>query len=78
MLEPFIPFSAERIWIQLGLDLHENGKSVHVQSWQTVGVMNLPPETKLGKVEPLFKKVESHQVEAQKRKLEVAVRNVEN
>jgi hypothetical protein len=40
--------------------------------------MILPPGTRLGKVEPLFKKVESHQVETQKKKLEVAVRNVEN
>jgi methionyl-tRNA synthetase len=78
MLEPFIPFSAERIWIQLGLDFDGNGKSVHAQSWESLGLMILPPGTRLGKVEPLFKKVESHQVETQKKKLEVAVRNVEN
>jgi methionyl-tRNA synthetase len=78
MLEPFIPFSAERIWIQLGLDFDGDGKSVHAQSWESQGLMILPPGTRLGKVEPLFKKVESHQVETQKKKLEVAVRNVEN
>lgn len=78
MLEPFIPFSAERIWIQLGIDLDGNGKSVHRQSWESLGQMILHPGSKMGKVEPIFKKIESSQVQNQKRKLEVAVRSVKN
>jgi methionyl-tRNA synthetase len=78
MLEPFIPFSAERIWVQLGLGLDDGGKSVHLQSWDSAGLLFLQPGAKLGEVKPLFKKIESHQLETQKKKLEVSIRNVEN
>ncbi|HEY7109142.1 MAG TPA: methionine--tRNA ligase [Nitrososphaeraceae archaeon] len=77
MLEPIIPFSSERIWIQLGLGLKGSGKSVHLQTWDSAGLMVLQPGAELGEVEPLFKKIESSQVEIQKKKLEVSIQNIE-
>ena len=65
LLAPFIPFSCEKIWSQLGLQ-----GSVHEQSWQSAAEMNLvQPGHALGKVEPIFKKIEVKEIEEQKAKL---------
>ena len=65
LLAPFIPFSCEKIWSQLGLQ-----GSVHEQSWQSAAEMNMvQPGHTLGKVEPIFKKIEAKEIEEQKTKL---------
>jgi methionyl-tRNA synthetase len=65
LLAPFIPFSCEKIWSQLGLQ-----GSVHEQSWQSAAEMNLvQPGHALGKIEPIFKKIEAKEIEEQKAKL---------
>jgi methionyl-tRNA synthetase len=71
LLEPFIPFSAEKIWIQLKLD-----GSVHRQSWKSAkDISAIKPGHILGKVEPLFRKVESKEIEQWKNKLGKANNN---
>ncbi|MEO9296137.1 MAG: methionine--tRNA ligase [Nitrososphaera sp.] len=65
LLEPFIPFSCEKIWRQIGLL-----GSVHEQSWQSASELKVPPGHALGsKVEPLFKKIEAKEIEERKNRL---------
>lgn len=64
MLEPFIPFSCEKIWSQLGL-----GGSVHQQSWDSAKEQALAPGHSLGKVEPIFRKLEAKEIAEWKEKL---------
>jgi methionyl-tRNA synthetase len=54
LIEPFLPFTAERLWQQLNLE-----GSVHSQSFETVGKLELKPGHKIGAIEPLFKKFET-------------------
>jgi methionyl-tRNA synthetase len=66
LLEPFIPFSCERIWTQLKL----GGDSVHRQLWESAKDMRaIPTGHELGKVEPIFRKIEAKEVEQWKNKL---------
>jgi methionyl-tRNA synthetase len=65
MLEPFIPFSAEKIWSQLKL-----GGSVHDQKWESAkDAKAVSPGHELGKVEPIFRKIEAKEIEQWKNKL---------
>jgi methionyl-tRNA synthetase len=64
LLEPFIPFSVEKIWKQLGLQ-----DNIHEQRWNTIGEILLKPGDKLGDIEPIFKKVESDKIKEQINKL---------
>jgi methionyl-tRNA synthetase len=57
MLEPFIPFSSEKIWSQLGMT-----DSIHNQIWSTVGIFNMEPGKGLGKIEPIFGKIENSKI----------------
>lgn len=66
LLEPFIPFSSEKIWAQLNLQ-----GSVHGQSWQSAAELALPAGHQLGRVEPIFKKIEPKEIELQKARLGV-------
>jgi methionyl-tRNA synthetase len=68
MLEPFIPLSSERIWSQLGMDVSVAG-SIHEQQWKSVSQIRIPSGHTLGKVEPIFRKIESKDIETQKAKL---------
>jgi methionyl-tRNA synthetase len=65
LLEPFIPFSAEKIWDQLGL-----AGSVHNQAWESAAEMSIGPGHQLGKVEPIFRKIEAKEIEQWKEKLD--------
>jgi methionyl-tRNA synthetase len=78
MLEPFIPFAAERIWKQLGIGTNGNNSSVHIQSWKSIGELAVRPGSELGKVDPLFIKIKPQLITSQKKKLEVAVSNIKN
>jgi methionyl-tRNA synthetase len=64
LLAPFIPFSCEKMWRQLGLQ-----GSVHGQSWQSASELKVPPGHALGKVEPLFRKIEAKEIAERKAKL---------
>jgi methionyl-tRNA synthetase len=64
LLEPFIPFSAEKVWSQLNL-----GGSVHEQSWESAKDQNIAAGHQLGKIEPIFRKIEAKEIEQWKEKL---------
>jgi methionyl-tRNA synthetase len=65
LLEPFIPFSCEKIWAQLKLD-----GSVHQQAWESAkDIRAIPTGHELGKVEPIFRKIEAKEIEHWKNKL---------
>jgi methionyl-tRNA synthetase len=65
LLEPFIPFSCETIWGQLKL-----GSNVHQQTWESAkDIRAIPPGHELGRVEPIFRKIEAKEIEQWKKKL---------
>jgi methionyl-tRNA synthetase len=64
MLEPFLPLSSEKVWSQLGLS-----GSVHEQQWNSACELRVPAGHALGKVEPIFRKIERAEIEKQKAKL---------
>jgi methionyl-tRNA synthetase len=66
LIAPFIPFSCEKIWGQLGLQ-----GSVHGQSWQSASELKVVAGHALGKVEPLFRKIEAKEIAEQKAKLSI-------
>ena len=53
ILEPFIPFSSEKIWSQLG-----SGGNIHEQSWSSASEINIQPGQTIGKIERLFLKID--------------------
>ncbi len=66
LLEPFIPFSCEKIWSQLKM----GGGSVHEQAWESAKDLRaVAPGHELGKVEPIFRKIEAKEIEQWKNKL---------
>ncbi|MDP8888537.1 MAG: methionine--tRNA ligase [Thermoproteota archaeon] len=66
LLEPFIPFSCEKIWSQLKL----GSANVHQQVWESANDIRAIPEGhELGKVEPIFRKIEAKEIEQWKNKL---------
>src|SRR6059036_606828 len=65
LLEPFIPFSCEKIWSQLKLD-----GSVHEQAWESAkDIRAIAPDHELGRTEPIFRKIEAKEIEQWKNKL---------
>jgi methionyl-tRNA synthetase len=64
LLEPFIPFSCEKIWAQLGLK-----GSVHDQDWDSAHDQTIAAGHQIGKVEPIFRKIEAKEIEQWKEKL---------
>jgi len=54
LIEPFIPFSAERLWNQLNME-----GTAHEQSFDAVDKIGLKPGHRIGTIEPLFKKFET-------------------
>jgi methionyl-tRNA synthetase len=64
MLEPFIPFSCEKIWCQLGMT-----DSIHLQPWSSASQMRISAGHSLGNVEPIFSKIEREIIEQQKKGL---------
>ncbi|MDW3667658.1 MAG: methionine--tRNA ligase [Nitrososphaeraceae archaeon] len=64
LLEPFIPFSAEKIWQQLSLE-----GNVHEQKWNAIGAITLKAGHILGNIQPLFKKIEEVKIKEQVNKL---------
>ena len=64
LLEPFIPFSCEKIWSQLNL-----GGSVHEQKWESAKEQGVAAGHRLGKIEPIFRKIEAKEIAQWKEKL---------
>jgi methionyl-tRNA synthetase len=59
ILEPFIPFTTEKLWTLLNLP-----GSVHEQNWSETE-KELPPDHKIGKAKPLFSKIDESEEELQ-------------
>ena len=64
LLEPFIPFSAEKIWQQISLE-----GNVHQQKWNAIGAITLKAGHILGNIQPLYKKVDEVKIKEQVNKL---------
>jgi len=63
-LYPFIPESAQKIWIQLGME-----GNVSEQSWDSMSKLSIKDGHTLGIPSPLFVKVEESDIEKHKKKL---------
>ena len=63
-LYPFLPASAEKIWLQLGM----SGK-ISDQPWDSISELLIKPGHRLGSSSPLFDKVERSDIEKYKEKL---------
>ena len=61
---PFMPKSAQKIWLQLGLD-----GNVSEQSWDSVSEISIQANHLLGTPSPLFAKVEESDIKNHKQKL---------
>jgi len=64
LLEPYIPFSAERLWQQLNLE-----GSVHEQNWDSAQKLTIPEGHKINQPKVLFKKVEDEDIKREREKL---------
>jgi methionyl-tRNA synthetase len=64
LLEPFIPFSAEKIWQQISLE-----GNVHEQKWNAIGAITLKAGHILGNIQPLFQKIDEVKIKEQVNKL---------
>ncbi len=63
-LYPFLPESSQRIWSQLGMS-----GNVSEQRWSSISEITIKAGHKIGKVSPLFKKVEAVDIQTYKSKL---------
>ena len=65
LMEPILPFSAEKLWRILG-----NEGSVHDQAWDEISSSQLPVGHKLGKVEILFQKMDKKLIQPEIERLQ--------
>lgn len=65
LLEPFIPNSAERIWDQLNLT-----DNVHNQEWSHASRLGMSAHHKIGRIQPLFEKIEKRKLNLDKWKVD--------
>ncbi|HEU5487501.1 MAG TPA: methionine--tRNA ligase [Candidatus Nitrosotalea sp.] len=63
-LYPFLPESSQRIWEQIGVS-----GTVSEQPWNSMSEIVIPPGHKIGPASPLFKKIESADIELHKARL---------
>ncbi len=64
LLAPYIPFSSQRIWEQLGLE-----GLVSRERWDAISLLAIEPDHKIGRAEPLFKKIDKEGIDKQKSNL---------
>ncbi|MEX0656276.1 MAG: methionine--tRNA ligase [Nitrosopumilaceae archaeon] len=65
VLYPFLPASAEKIWLQLGMN-----NKVSEQPWDLASSFLIKKDHKIGTVTPLFSKVEESDIQNHKRKFQ--------
>ncbi len=58
LMEPFLPFSAEKVWAMLG-----HSSTVHQQAWDGIAALELTPGHHLGQEQILFNKIEDKQIQ---------------
>jgi len=66
LLEPFLPFSMERLWKMLNLK-----GSIHEQSWDSISKLTIGPGHKIKRPKILFRKVKDKEIKKQKKKLKL-------
>ena len=64
LLEPYLPFSAEKLWKQLNLK-----GSVHKQSWSSASKLTIKSRHKIDEPRVLFRKVRDEEIKREKEKL---------
>ena len=64
LLEPFLPFSTEKLWTLLNY-----ADSVQEQKWDSISKILIKPGYKIKKPKILFKKIEDKEIKIQKSKL---------
>ena len=63
-LFPFLPESAQKIWVQLGL-----GGKINDCAWSDLSLLGIKSGHNLGIASPLFTKVEESDIELRKKEL---------
>jgi len=64
LLLPYAPFSAEKLWQQLGIS-----SSIHEQTWDSASELAISNGHKINKPKVLFRKVAEEEIEEQKKEL---------
>jgi methionyl-tRNA synthetase len=64
ILYPFIPNSASKMLSQLN-----NNQKLEEESWESLSLLKILPTHRIGKVSPIFKKIERKEIEKEKLKL---------
>lgn len=70
LLEPYIPFSSERLWQQLNLK-----GAVHEQNWDSTSELKILSHHRISKPAVLFKKVEDEDIKREREKLQKLSKN---
>ena len=65
LMEPIMPFSAERTWAMLNLS-----GSVHTQNWDSAHEVEMGAGHQLGRIDILFKKIDDEEIEPEIKKLQ--------
>jgi len=63
LLEPFIPFSSEKIWGQLGMGMSSD---VHKLQWELASKLNMKPGHSIANIRPIFQKVDAKEIAVEK------------
>jgi methionyl-tRNA synthetase len=63
LLEPFIPFSSEKIWGQLGMGISSD---VHRLQWELASKLNMKPGHSIANIRPIFRKVDAKEIAVEK------------
>jgi methionyl-tRNA synthetase len=63
LLEPFIPFSSEKIWSQLRM---ETSSTLKRQPWKNASNLNVEPGHIIAEIKPIFQKIEVKNLENEK------------
>ena len=63
LLEPFIPFSSEKIWGQLGMGMSSD---VHKLQWELASKLNMKPGHSITNIRPIFHKVDAKEIAVEK------------
>ncbi len=66
LLHPFLPFSSEQAWHQLGLT-----RGIAGYSWSDIGSLNVRPAQKIQEPKPLYRKIEEEEIQKRKASLPV-------
>jgi methionyl-tRNA synthetase len=67
LLEPFIPFSSEKIWSQLRMEM---SSVLQRQPWNNASKLNIEPGHTIAEIKPIFQKIDFKDLAAEKSRFE--------